>query len=58
MNPEKRVLLAIRSAQNILAHHLEPGGPDRRATIDALLTVLDDEEVLAAVQQLERTQTE
>ncbi|UPJ43940.1 hypothetical protein IVB40_07680 [Bradyrhizobium sp. 40] len=58
MTPEKRVLLAIRSAQNILAHHIEPGGPDNKATIDALLTVLDDEEVVAAVQELERTKAE
>ncbi|MCK1577750.1 hypothetical protein [Bradyrhizobium sp. 174] len=58
MSPEKRILLAIKSAQNILAQHVEPGGRDHKATIDALLTVLDDEEVVAAVQELERTQTE
>lgn len=47
-SPEKRILLAIKSAQNILARHVEPGGPDAKATIDALLTVLDDEEVVEA----------
>lgn len=52
MPPEKRILLAIKSAQNILARHVEPGGPDAKATIDALLTVLDDEEVVEATQDL------
>lgn len=47
---EKRILLAIKSAQNILARHVEPGGPDAKATIDALLTVLDDDEIVEAMQ--------
>jgi hypothetical protein len=54
MNPEKRVLLAIESAQNILARYIEPevGPHDAEATIDALLTVLDDKDVVAAVREL------
>ncbi|PDT72261.1 hypothetical protein CO683_03815 [Bradyrhizobium ottawaense] len=55
LRSEKRVLLAMRGARNILARHVEPGGLDERATIDALLTVLDDEEVVEAVRELERT---
>lgn len=54
MNPEKRILLAIKSAQNILAQHIEPGGPDAKATIDALLTVLDDEDVVEASRDIAR----
>ncbi|MHC4041608.1 hypothetical protein [Bradyrhizobium sp. 23AC] len=54
LRSEKRVLLAMWGAQNILARHVEPGGLDERATIDALLTVLDDEEVVEAVRELER----
>src|SRR4051794_41297797 len=50
MSPEKRMLLALKSAQNILARHVEPGGPDAKATIEALLTVLDDEDVVEATQ--------
>lgn len=50
---EKRLLLAVQSAQNILARHVEPGGLDQSATIDALLTVLDDCEVVEAVHALE-----
>ncbi|SFN03243.1 hypothetical protein SAMN05216573_107123 [Bradyrhizobium sp. Rc3b] len=38
LRSEKRVLLAM---PNIMARHVEPGGLDERATIDALLTVLD-----------------
>lgn len=52
---ERRLLLAVQSAQNILARHVEPGGLDQRATIDALLTVLDDEEVVDAVHELGRS---
>lgn len=55
ISSEKRLLLAIRSAQNILARHVEPGGLDQSATIDALLTVLDDCEVVDAVRELERS---
>jgi hypothetical protein len=54
MSPERCILLAIQSAQRILAHHVEPGGPDAKATIDALLTVLDDDEVVEATQDLGR----
>lgn len=54
-SPEKQLLLAIQSAQNILARRVEPGGgPDDKATIDALLTVLDDQEVVQAVLDLDR----
>jgi hypothetical protein len=52
MSPEKRVLQAIGSAQNILALYLQPGPRDPKATINALLTVLDDDEVVQAVLNL------
>lgn len=39
----ERQLLALQGAQNILARHVEPGGPTEKVTIDALLTVLDDQ---------------
>jgi hypothetical protein len=48
MTPERRILHAIKSAQDILARHVEPGGPDAMATIDALLNVLDDTDVVEA----------
>jgi hypothetical protein len=52
MSPEKRVLQAIESAQTILALYLQPGPRDPKATINALLTVLDDDEVVQAVLNL------
>lgn len=58
MPPEKRVLLAIKSAQNILARHVEPGGLDEKGTIDALLAVLDDEHVVQAVEDFKVGPTE
>ncbi|MCP3395394.1 hypothetical protein NLM27_42505 [Bradyrhizobium sp. CCGB12] len=54
IRPEKQLLLAIQSAQNILARHVEPGCPNEKVTIDALLAVLDDQEVVEAVQDLDR----
>lgn len=54
MSPEKRVLQAIESAQSILALYVAPGPRDPNATINALLTVLDDDEVVQAVLDLKR----
>jgi hypothetical protein len=53
MTPEKRILLAIESAQDILAHYVAPGPRDAEKTIDALLNVLDDEEVVQAVLDMD-----
>jgi hypothetical protein len=54
MSPEKRILQAIESAQNILARYVEPGPRDPKATLNALLNVLDDDEVVQAVLDLKR----
>jgi len=54
MSPEKRVLHAVKSAQDILARYVEPGPRNAEETINALLDVLDDEEVVQAVLELDR----
>jgi hypothetical protein len=52
MSPEKRVLQAIETAQGILARYVAPGPRNAEETIDALLNVLDDEDVVEAVREL------
>lgn len=54
MTAEKRVQEAVERAQAILARYLEPGERDCERTINDLLDVLDRDEVVAAVQELER----
>lgn len=41
----------ITEAQSILAKHLEPGGPDEKATISELLGLLDGPRARRALQQ-------
>jgi hypothetical protein len=50
MDPDKRVLKAVREAQGILARHVEPGPRDCDQTINQLLDVLDDEAVVQAIE--------
>src|SRR4051812_28607866 len=40
------LLKALRDAQAVLAEHVEPDGPDARCTIDRLLAILDDEQLV------------
>jgi hypothetical protein len=55
-HPDSPAILAraVHEAQAILAAYLEPGSPsDDRETLDALLGVLDREDVVRAVRDLE-----
>src|SRR4051812_7537941 len=54
MTAEKQVLEAVEQAQAILARYLEPGERDCERTINDLLDVLDRDQVVAAVEELER----
>lgn len=46
-----RVTQAVREAQAILARHVEPGKRDCENTINDLLTVLDDERLVRAMEE-------
>jgi hypothetical protein len=46
-----RVTQAVREAQAILARHVEPGPRDYERTINDLLTVLDDERLVQAMEE-------
>lgn len=46
-----RVRDAVKQAQVILASYVEPGPRDRNKTINELLDVLDDEELIEAMER-------
>jgi hypothetical protein len=53
LSDEELTLMALREAQLILAEHVLPGPRDSEKTINALLSVLDRDDVVAAVDRLE-----
>jgi hypothetical protein len=53
LSDEELTLYAIREAQLILADYIHPGPRDADKTIDALLSVLDRDDVVEAVDRLE-----
>jgi hypothetical protein len=46
------ILHAVRGGQLALAAYVEPGGPNAEATLTSLISLLHDEEVLAAMRLL------
>ena len=52
MIPEKRVLQALRAPKTFVLYGARPHDP--KATINALVTVVDDEEVVHAVSDLKK----
>jgi len=48
MKPEKRVTDAVEKAQDILAQYVEPGPRDCENTINQLMDVLDDTQLIKA----------
>ncbi len=52
MSDERLIVDAIEKAQEILARYLEPGPRDEKQTIEDLLTVLDDEVLMAAQERV------
>lgn len=54
MTAEQQVLEAVARAQTILADYVEPGERDCVSTINALLDVLDRDQVVVAVEELKR----
>jgi hypothetical protein len=58
MKPEKRVTTAIEKAQDILAHYVEPGPRDCETTINQLMDVLDDTQLIEAVDEVKDGRSE
>ncbi|MGY4352227.1 hypothetical protein ACVWXM_008720 [Bradyrhizobium sp. GM7.3] len=53
-----RVTQAVKEAQAILARYVEPGPRDSEKTINDLLTVLDDERLVQAMEEEHERQSQ
>ena len=53
MGAEERVLRAVEQAQDLLARYVEPGPRDAEKTINDLMTILDDSDLVEAVWELD-----
>jgi hypothetical protein len=51
MSADKTIINAVEKAQDILAHYVEPGPRDCEKTINSLMDVLDDGELIEAVDE-------
>ncbi len=53
MRAEERVLRAVEQAQEVLARYVEPGPRDAETTVNDLMTILDDSDLVEAVWELD-----
>jgi hypothetical protein len=53
MTPEQRIATAVRDAQLILSAYMEPGFRDPERTINELFNVLDDYQLIEALEPFE-----
>jgi hypothetical protein len=53
MRAEERVLRAVEQAQDVLARYVEPGPRDAEKTVNDLMTILDDSDLVEAVWELD-----
>jgi hypothetical protein len=55
MTDQDRIVGAIRDAGKIIAEYIEPGRlQDPRATLDQIIAVLDDHDLIIAMKRLEK----
>jgi hypothetical protein len=53
MRAEERVLRVVEQAQDVLARYVEPGPRDAEKTVNDLMTILDDSDLVEAVWELD-----
>jgi hypothetical protein len=53
MTPVSRITTAVRDAQALLAAYIEPGPRDCEKTINDLLDILDDYQLIEALEEVE-----
>ena len=53
MRAEERVLRAVEQAQDLLARYVEPGPRDAEKTVNDLMTILDDSDLVEAIWELD-----
>jgi hypothetical protein len=58
MKPQKRVTDAVEKAQDILARYVEPGPRGCENTINQLMDVLDDTQLIEAVDEVKDGRSE
>ena len=56
MTPEPRIATAVRDAQVVLSAYVEPGFRDPERTINELFNVLDDYQLIEALEKFENGQ--
>lgn len=56
MTPEQRIATAVRDAQLVLSAYIEPGFRDPERTINELFNVLDDYQLIEALEEFENGQ--
>lgn len=56
MTPEQRIATAVRDAQVVLSAYVEPGFRDPERTINELFNVLDDCQLIDALEKFENGQ--
>jgi len=57
MTPEQRIATAVRDAQLVLSAYIEPGFHDPEKTINELFNVLDDYQLIEALEEFENGQS-
>jgi hypothetical protein len=57
IDDQEMVISAIELARRILGEYIEPGPRDAAATVQRLLEVLDDNDLIKALDHLKRRQT-
>jgi hypothetical protein len=53
ISAEERVLKSVQDAQRVLGEYIAKGDRDPEMTINRLLTILDDEDLVKAVWELD-----
>jgi hypothetical protein len=57
MTDHDRILEAVQAARKIIGRYIEPGQRNPHATIEDLLSVLDSEDLIAALERMDRRAT-
>jgi hypothetical protein len=54
MTDQQLLISTVREAGLIIADHLEAGGPSALQTLSRLIAVLDNEDLVRAIERLEK----
>jgi hypothetical protein len=57
MTDQERIFEAVQAARRILGDYIEPGPRNPHATLNNLLSVLDSDDLVAALERMDRRAT-